>query len=88
MALVGALAYPGLQLFIKGSVYEEATETWTVEDNVFGIWIIGDVANVGKIFEVKLAAVFWGESDTFTLTPKATNLVLDPLYLMYIWIYR
>lgn len=73
-----ASAYPALQLFIEGSTYDETTETWTITDGVFDLWIIGDVGRIGTIYEVKLAAVFWGDAGTFTLTPKTTSLITDP----------
>lgn len=72
-----ALAYPILQLYIDGATYDPITDTWTTTDPVFDLWVIGD-GRFGTIYEVKLAAAFFGTGGTFDLTPKTTALVTDP----------
>jgi len=75
---IKADAYPVLQLYIEGSTYDPATETWVTTDPVFNLWVIGDVSKFGTIYEVKLTMSFWGTGGNVTLTPKTTSLVTDP----------
>ncbi len=74
-----ALAYPVLQLYIPDAVYNEGTESWTITDSVFDLWVIGNVAQHGTIYEVKLAAAFFGDGGTISFTPKTGEpLITDP----------
>ncbi len=72
------MAYPVLQLYIDGSVYDPETETWVITDPTFDLWVIGDVGRVGTIYDVKLALAFFGEGGSVTITPKTTTRLTDP----------
>ncbi|MEE9542650.1 MAG: choice-of-anchor N protein [Thermodesulfobacteriota bacterium] len=74
-----ASAYPVLQLYIPDATYDAVTETWTVDTPVFDLWIIGNVAAFGTIYDVKLAAAFWGTGGSIEFTPTSgAPLIFDP----------
>ncbi len=55
-----AIAEPALQLYIEGSTYDHASETWIIDTNAssFRLWAIGNVGQFGTIYDVKIAAVY------------------------------
>ncbi len=74
-----ASAYPALQLYIPEATYDTVTETWTVFDSDFDLWVIGDVGSKGTIFDVNLSAAFWGSGGTISFTPTTgAPLITDP----------
>jgi hypothetical protein len=74
-----ASAYPVLQLYIPAATYDAATESWVIYESVFDLWVVGNVAQHGTIYEVKLAAAFWGTGGTIDFTPKSgAPLITDP----------
>lgn len=72
-----AHAIPALQLYSPDATYDLSSETWTIEDDTFELWVIGAVGDYGTIYDVTLAASFYGSSGTVTPTP---GLALDPNY--------
>jgi len=79
VAIRSAEAIPALQLYIEGSTYDTATETWVTSSPTFKLWVIGDVGHYGDIYDVKLSAAYSaGEAGgTITITPTTTSLVTD-----------
>ncbi len=76
-----AFAYPALQLYIEGSTYDTATQTWVIDSSNFKLLVLGDVGHDGDIFDVKLtAAHLTGETGTITFTPTTATatLLTDP----------
>ncbi|HTK32846.1 MAG TPA: choice-of-anchor N protein [Candidatus Saccharimonadaceae bacterium] len=69
-----AQAIPALQLYIAGSTYNAATETWEINSNSFDLWVLGDVDKTGGIFNVNLAASFYG-TGSMSITPVSGPLV-------------
>ncbi len=53
-----AQAIPVLQLYIEGSTWDSATETWVATGDHPRVWVLGDVKNSGPILGVKLAVAF------------------------------
>src|SRR5262245_52592400 len=71
-------AIPLLQLYIEGSTYDAATQTWVTSSNNFNLWVIGNTQDA-DIIDVNIAiAYFTGESGSVTLTPMQTSLLSDP----------
>lgn len=75
-----AKAIPELQLYIDGSTYDSATETWVLSGSgSFTLWVIGNVGAVGTIEDVKLsAAVASSETGTISLTATTASGITDP----------
>ena len=74
-----ASAYPALQLYIPDATYDPITESWVIYESVFDLWVIGDVESKGTIYDVKLAAAFWGSGGSITFTPTTgVPLLTDP----------
>lgn len=78
-----ARAVPALQLYVEGSTYDGATDTWVLSTSgSFNVWVIGNVAGpggVGSIYDVKLsAAVMTAESGSVALTSTTTGMLTDP----------
>lgn len=74
-AATSALAVPKLQLFIEGSTYDPATETWTFAGDDFTLWVLG----YGTIDDVKLTAAFPSTETTGIITIVGTTA--DPSFL-------
>ena len=55
-----AQAVPTLQLFIDGAEWDAVLETWIVTEGTFDLWVIGETATLGTIYDVKLAASMYG----------------------------
>ncbi len=53
-----AQAIPTLQLYIEGSTWDPATETWVATGDHPKLWVMGDVHNYGPILGVKLTVAF------------------------------
>ncbi len=77
-----AFAIPILQLYIDGSTYNSATETWETPSSSFTLWAIGNVngpGSKGTITDVFLAAAYDStETGSITLSPTRTTLLSDP----------
>ena len=78
VAIRSAEAIPALQLYIEGSTYDTATETWVYTgDEPFKLWVIGNVAGKGgkgTIYDVKLSVAYQAIGGvTFSLTPTTTG---------------
>ena len=72
-----AHAIPALQLYSPDAFYDTQTESWTISDDTFELWVIGAVGDYGTIFDVTLAASYYGSAGSTTVSP---NLALDPNY--------
>ncbi len=59
-AAVTAHAIPALQLYIDGATWDAVNQTWEISSDSFDLWVLGDVGQVGTIFDVNLAASFYG----------------------------
>ncbi len=74
-----AMAIPTLQLYVEGSTYDPATETWTAVGNNFRLWVLGNVGGAGPIEDVRLTAAFdAGLRGVFTITPATASPGLLP----------
>lgn len=78
-----ASAIPALQIFIEGSTYDPASETWVIiTSGSFKVWVIGDVGQYGSISGVELsAAISTAEvlpGSTISLTPATATPGLLP----------
>ena len=72
-------AVPVLQLYIEGSTYDTATDTWTISNSDFKIWVLGDVGSYGMIEDVTLAAAYdSNETGTISLTPTTATSGIVP----------
>lgn len=76
-----AFAIPTLQLYIEGATYDPVTDSWViVTADPFILWVLGNVGQVGTIYDVKLAAAFSSsETGTITITPTTASPGLLPL---------
>lgn len=72
-----AHAIPALQLYSPDAVYDVGTESWTISDDTFELWVIGAVGDYGTIYDVTLAASYYGSAGSIAVSP---NLALDPNY--------
>ncbi|HEY6571943.1 MAG TPA: choice-of-anchor N protein, partial [Candidatus Eisenbacteria bacterium] len=45
-----AHAIPALQLYSPDAVYDMSTETWTISDDTFELWVVGAVGDYGTIY--------------------------------------
>ena len=72
-----AHAVPPLQLYSPDAVYDMGSESWTISDDTFELWVIGAVGQFGTIYDVTLAASYYGTGGTVQVTPV---LPLDPNY--------
>jgi hypothetical protein len=69
LAASPAHAIPALQLYCPDAVYDTSLETWVITDDTFELWVVGDVGRVGTIYDVDLAASFYGSSGSISITP-------------------
>jgi hypothetical protein len=67
-----AHAIPALQLWSPDAQYDAENQTWVLTEGTFELWVIGDVGSKGTIYDVDLAASYYGTSGNITLT--ALNL--------------
>jgi hypothetical protein len=75
LAAPAAHAIPALQLWSPDAVYDTDNETWVLTEGTFELWVIGNVGSVGTIYDVDLAASYYGTSGSIVLTP---DLAIDP----------
>lgn len=73
-----AQAIPALQLYIEGSTYDAASESWVYTGtDPLRLWVIGNTAGsggVGSIYDVKLAIAYdAGLAPIFSLTSSTTG---------------
>lgn len=75
-----ANAIPILQLYIEGSTYDEASESWIINTDFSSpitLWAIGNVAGEGgkgTIYDVKLAVAYdAGQTPAISLTSSTTG---------------
>ena len=69
-----AFAIPELQLYIEGSTYDTATETWIVNTPTFKLWVLGDVEKFGTLSDVMLTTAFnTSETGTINFTPTTVT---------------
>jgi hypothetical protein len=61
-----AHAIPALQLYSPDAVYDIASESWLIADDTFELWVIGAVGDYGTIYDVTLAASYYGSAGTVT----------------------
>lgn len=72
-----AHAIPALQLYSPEAVYDMSTQSWTISDDTFELWVIGAVGDYGTIYDVTLAASYYGTSGSVTISP---DMPYDPNY--------
>jgi hypothetical protein len=73
-----AHAIPPLQLYSPDAVYDTNLDSWIITDDTFELWVVGNVGSTGTIYDVDLAASFYGSSGSMTLTsisPTATPTI-------------
>lgn len=69
-----ASAIPALQLYIEGSTYNTASDTWVTENSIFKLWVLGDVGNFGTISNVFLSAAYsTSETGTISFVPTTAS---------------
>jgi len=82
MLIPTAGAVPLLQLYVEGSTYDEATESWVLEytGDPIRLWVIGNVAGPGgqgTIYDTKLAIAYTGPdggvAPVFTIEGSSTG---------------
>lgn len=82
MLIPTAGAVPLLQLYVEGSTYDEATESWVVEytGDPIRVWVIGNISGPGgqgTIYDTKLAIAYespqGGIAPVFTLDGSTTG---------------
>jgi len=74
-----ARAIPGLQIYIDGATYDSNSQTWVTASPDFDLWVVGDVAQTGTIFDVKLTVSYFGLGPgSISFTPTTTSSVTDP----------
>jgi hypothetical protein len=82
LAAPAAHAIPALQLYCPDAVYDTSLETWVVTDDTFELWVVGDVGSKGTIYDVDLAASFYGSGGSISITPisptAAPTIDLNP----------
>lgn len=64
-----AHAVPTLQLYIDGATYDDVSESWVIEAGTFDLWVIGETATHGSVYDVKLAASMYGVGGTVDVSP-------------------
>jgi hypothetical protein len=73
---------PVLQIYVEGAVYDVGTETWVFEPEEASnirLWVIGNVAGYGPIYDLKLSIAYDSNiAPTFTLTPSKINATEYP----------
>lgn len=79
MAPVSSYAVPTLQLYIEGSTYDAATESWSITSPSFTLWVLGETDKNGTIYDVNLSiAHMTGETGTISLTSTTATAGLLP----------
>jgi hypothetical protein len=79
LAAPAAHAIPALQLWSPDAHYDANLETWVLTEGTFELWVIGNVGSTGTIYDVDLAASFYGTSGNITLTAlNGQDPVIDP----------
>lgn len=78
-----ALAIPTLQLYVEGSTWDPAAETWVLEgSNQFTLWVLGDVGYNGSILDVRLSGTAATSEITaggyVTIAPTTATGITDP----------
>jgi hypothetical protein len=76
LAAPAAHAIPALQIYSPDAEWDAAHETWVITASTFELWVIGDVGGKGSIYNVDLAASFYGTAGTINVTPLNP---LDPM---------
>ena len=74
-----AHAIPALQLYSPDAVYNAGSQTWVITENTFDLWVVGNVGGFGPIYDVDLAASYYGTSGSITMVP---GLAEDPNYAL------
>jgi len=64
-----ALAIPALQLYCPDATYDQINETWVISDNTFELQVIGATGSYGSIYDVTLAASFYGSGGNMSILP-------------------
>jgi hypothetical protein len=64
-----ASAIPALQIYSPDATYDAALETWVISDNTFELYVIGAVGDYGTIYDVTLAASYYGSSGNISIMP-------------------
>jgi hypothetical protein len=74
-----AQAIPVMQIYIDGATFDPQSQTWVATQPDFDLWVLGDIAQFGTIYEVKLTATFFGLGPgSMTITPVTTSTITDP----------
>ena len=72
-----ARAIPPLQLYSPDALYDANNSSWVISENTFELWVIGNVGGFGSIYDVDLAASYYGTGGSITMVP---GLAEDPNY--------
>ena len=64
-----ASAIPALQIYSPDATYDTTLETWVISDNTFELWVVGAVGDYGSIYDVTLAASYYGSSGSIAIMP-------------------
>lgn len=79
LAAAPAFAVPTLQVYIEGAMYDQDLETWVTSRSNLKLWVVGNVGEVGTIYDVHLAAAYLsGETGNISITASTTSLLFDP----------
>jgi len=79
MVPASSYAVPTLQLYMEGSTYDTVDETWSITSPTFTLWILGETATHGTIYDVNLVVShLTGETGSITLTPTTATAGLLP----------
>jgi len=64
-----AHAIPALQLYSPDATYDVSTESWVITSDTFELWVVGAVGDYGSIYDVTLAASYYGSSGSLQISP-------------------
>lgn len=79
LAPASSYAIPTLQLYIEGSSYDTATDTWSIDSPTFKLWVLGETDKTGTIFGVNLVVAHnTGEAGTISFAPTTATAGLLP----------
>lgn len=79
LAPASSYAVPVLQLYIEGSTYDTADESWSISSPTFTLWVLGETSKFGTVYDVNLVVShLTGETGTISLTPTTATTGLLP----------
>ncbi len=79
LAPASSYAVPVLQLYMEGSTYDTADETWSIGSPTFTLWVLGETSKFGTVYDVNLVVShLTGETGSISLTPTTATAGLLP----------